>query len=100
MRNWITAHTQSWPIFLIAAVLVGVLAARSYQGKRPQSILRIFLAVWLAGGIALYIDLGLDRLRGAVPHMWSAQLATVAVIMAVPLVLLLVTLALWMRVRS
>jgi hypothetical protein len=60
--------------------------------------MRIFLAVWLAEVIALYIDLGLNRLRGT-PHLWSAQIADIAVMAAVPLLLLLVTLALWTRLR-
>jgi hypothetical protein len=99
MRDWISAHTQEWPIFVIAAVLLGVLAARAYQKHQPASIPWIFLAVWLPGVTALYIDLGLDRLRGAVPHMWSAQLANIAVMMVLPLLLLLLTLALWRRLR-
>ena len=100
VASWISAHTQSWPIFLSAAVLLTLLASRAYTSDRARSIPWLLLAVWFAGLVALYVSLGVYRFLGYAPHLWSAQLATLAVVMFVPLALLVLTLVFWRRFAS
>ena len=97
MRDWIMAHTLEWPIFLAATTLLSFTVALAWARNRRRWILGLFLGVWCAGVLAIYIPLGYMRLLSYAPHLWSAQLATLALIMAVPLLLVLLTLALWMH---
>ncbi|MGH7592807.1 MAG: hypothetical protein ACRELE_03005 [Gemmatimonadales bacterium] len=95
MREWIATHTVGWPIFVTSIVLLTVLVARAFAAHRPRYITPMFLAVWLGGVIAFYTDSGIDHFRRYALHLWSAQVLTLVVVVAVPLALVLCVLVLW-----
>lgn len=97
MRDWIAVHTQGWPIFVAAATVLSVTAAWARARNRTRWIPWLFFGAWGASVLAFYIYLGLGRFSGYARHLWSAQLATLAIITVVPLLLVLLTLRLWMR---
>ena len=95
MGDWISVHTQGWPIFLTATTLLSVSAAWARARGRSSWTWWLFWGVWGAAVLALYVQLGVHRFSGYARHLWSAQIATLALITLVPLVLVLMTLWLW-----
>ena len=97
VHSWIASHANGWPVFLAATVLLSVGAASARARRHPGQVKWWFLGTWWAAVFALSVDFGINRLRGYAPHLWSAQVGALALATALPLLLVLLVLALWMR---
>lgn len=87
-----------WPLLVGAVGVFTLVGALAHRAGHPERVPWCFLAVWSCAAVTAYLMVGTHRYFPGYLTVWAAQVATIAIILSLPLGLSAVGLSLGARV--